>query len=86
MYFDLRDGVPIRFLHKSHMDCRRETVRAASFVGHVRLYRCGFDAYGLFLAPSLVGGRMRYIVAWLLGVPLSVIVIWYLVGHAACGR
>jgi hypothetical protein len=28
---------------------------------------------------------MRYIVAWLLGVPLSVIVIWYLVGHAACG-
>jgi hypothetical protein len=28
---------------------------------------------------------MRYIVAWLLGVPLSVIVVWYLVGHAACG-
>jgi len=28
---------------------------------------------------------MRYIVAWLLGVPLSVIVIWYIVGHAACG-
>ena len=31
------------------------------------------------------GGVMRYIVAWLLGVPLSVIVLWYLVGHAACG-
>jgi hypothetical protein len=29
---------------------------------------------------------MRYFVAWLLGVPLSVIVIWYLVGHAACGH
>jgi hypothetical protein len=29
---------------------------------------------------------MRYIVAWLLGVPFSVIVIWYVVGHAACGR
>jgi hypothetical protein len=28
---------------------------------------------------------MRYMVAWLLGVPLSVIVVWYLVGHAACG-
>ena len=27
---------------------------------------------------------MRYIVAWLLGVPFSVIVLWYLVGHAAC--
>jgi hypothetical protein len=27
---------------------------------------------------------MRYIVAWMLGVPFSVIVIWYLVGHAAC--
>ena len=29
---------------------------------------------------------MRYLVAWLLGVPFSVIVIWYLVGHAACGH
>ena len=29
---------------------------------------------------------MRYIVAWLLGVPLSLIVIWYVIGHAACGR
>jgi hypothetical protein len=29
---------------------------------------------------------MRYIVAWMLGVPFSVIVLWYLVGHAACGR
>jgi hypothetical protein len=29
---------------------------------------------------------MRYFAAWLLGVPLGVIVLWYLVGHAACGR
>jgi hypothetical protein len=29
---------------------------------------------------------MRYIVAWMLGVPFSVIAIWYVVGHAACGR
>jgi hypothetical protein len=29
---------------------------------------------------------MRYVVAWILGVPFSVIVIWYVVGHAACGR
>jgi len=28
---------------------------------------------------------MRYIVALLLGVPLSVIVLWYIVGYAACG-
>jgi len=28
---------------------------------------------------------MRYVVAWMLGVPFSVIVVWYLVGHAACG-
>jgi hypothetical protein len=28
---------------------------------------------------------MRYIVAWLLGVPFSVIVLWYIVGHMACG-
>jgi hypothetical protein len=29
---------------------------------------------------------MRYIVAWILGVPFSVIVLWYLVGHTACGH
>jgi hypothetical protein len=29
---------------------------------------------------------MRYVVAWMLGVPFGVIVIWYVVGHAACGR
>jgi hypothetical protein len=28
---------------------------------------------------------MRYIAAWILGVPFSVIVLWYIVGHAACG-
>jgi hypothetical protein len=27
---------------------------------------------------------MRYILAWLLGVPFSIIVLWYLVGHTAC--
>ena len=29
---------------------------------------------------------MRYAVAWLLGVPFSVIVLWFIVGHAACGH
>jgi hypothetical protein len=29
---------------------------------------------------------MRYLIAWLLGVPFGVIVLWYIVGHAACGR
>jgi hypothetical protein len=29
---------------------------------------------------------MRYVVAWLLGVPFGLIVIWYVVGHVACGR
>jgi hypothetical protein len=29
---------------------------------------------------------MRYFVAWMLGVPFGVIVLWYVVGHAACGR
>jgi hypothetical protein len=28
---------------------------------------------------------MRYLFAWLLGVPFSVIVLWYVVGHMACG-
>jgi hypothetical protein len=29
---------------------------------------------------------MRYLAAWLLGVPLGVIVLWFVVGHVACGR
>ena len=29
---------------------------------------------------------MRYVAAWMLGVPFSVIALWYVVGHAACGR
>jgi hypothetical protein len=28
---------------------------------------------------------MRYLVAWLLGVPLGVIALWFVVGHMACG-
>jgi len=27
---------------------------------------------------------MRYVMAWLVGVPFSVIVLWYIVGHTAC--
>ncbi len=29
---------------------------------------------------------MRYLAAWLLGVPLGLIVLWFVVGHAACSR
>jgi hypothetical protein len=28
--------------------------------------------------------HMRYIAAWILGVPLSVIAVWYIIGHTAC--
>jgi hypothetical protein len=28
---------------------------------------------------------MRYVVAWLLGVPLSVIAVWFVLSHTACG-
>jgi hypothetical protein len=31
------------------------------------------------------GGHVRYMIAWLLGVPFGIIVLWYIVGHAACG-
>ena len=27
---------------------------------------------------------MRYLVAWLLGVPFSLVALWYVVGHMAC--
>jgi hypothetical protein len=41
---------------------------------------------GAAIAIETAGGfRMRYIVAWMLGVPFSVIVLWYIVGHSACG-
>jgi hypothetical protein len=29
---------------------------------------------------------MKYMVAWMLGVPFGLIVLWFVVGHAACGR
>jgi len=38
------------------------------------------------LLPRDAEVGMRYIVAWILGVPFSVIVLWYIVGHAACGH
>ena len=38
----------------------------------------------VILLPSVAEVRMRYIVAWLLGVPLSLIALWYVVGHVAC--
>jgi hypothetical protein len=37
-------------------------------------------------APQPVGETsMRYIVAWLLGVPFSLIVVWYVLAHSGCG-
>ena len=39
--------------------------------------------FGHLVCGELV---MRYVIAWILGVPFGVIVLWYLVGHAACGR
>jgi hypothetical protein len=29
---------------------------------------------------------MRYIAAWILGVPFSLIVIWFVVAHSACAH
>jgi hypothetical protein len=41
---------------------------------------------GAPIAAATAGGfGMRYMVAWMLGVPFSVIVLWYIVGHSACG-
>jgi hypothetical protein len=30
-------------------------------------------------------GVMRFVVPWLLGVPFSLIVLWYLISQVACG-
>lgn len=44
---------------------------------------------GGFRTEACIGAQrrylMRYMVAWLLGVPFSLIVLWYVVGHTACG-
>ena len=40
----------------------------------------------VLLVSTEGGSGMRYVIAWMLGVPFSVIVLWYVVGHAACGR
>lgn len=29
---------------------------------------------------------MRYIAAWILGVPFSLIVLWFIVAHSACAH
>ncbi len=29
---------------------------------------------------------MRYIVAWVLGVPFSIVLIWYVLAHSACAH
>jgi hypothetical protein len=34
--------------------------------------------------PGSEGDAMRYLVAWILGVPLGVIALWFVVGHTAC--
>jgi len=40
---------------------------------------------GRFLAtPYAEVSCMRYIVAWALGVPFSIVVLWYIVAHAGC--
>jgi len=37
----------------------------------------------LFPSIQKIGGvkRMRYAIAWLLGVPVSIILVWFVVGH-----
>jgi hypothetical protein len=40
---------------------------------------------GRVLAPTARGGLfMRYIIAWALGVPFSIVALWYIVAHAGC--
>jgi hypothetical protein len=41
---------------------------------------------GVCIAVLGEGGfDMRYIAAWMLGVPVSVIALWYVLGHSGCG-
>jgi hypothetical protein len=40
---------------------------------------------GGVLAHTITEVMMRYLIAWLLGVPFGLIVLWYVIGHTACG-
>ena len=39
---------------------------------------------GLQIAVWVAEVSMRYIAAWMLGVPFSVIAVWYVFAHAGC--
>jgi len=43
------------------------------------------DGNGTSLAFRCKGGTMKYGVAWLLGVPFSLIVLWFLANQMGCG-
>jgi hypothetical protein len=46
----------------------------------------GCNAMGWILALPATEVEMKYGIAWLLGVPTSVIILWFLVSHIACGH
>ena len=48
------------------------------------LSRCCHGVVGILLLTTAEVLEMRYILAWALGVPFSVIVLWYIVAHAGC--
>ena len=62
------------------------TARGDSAVSGSRSKPFRTDDMAFNLLRTHLEAVMRYIVAWMLGVPFSVIALWYVVGHAACGR
>ena len=59
--------------------CTRE-VRSSAGSRAIRAEHPG----GRLFAMRSPGGFMRYILAWALGVPFSVVALWYIVAHAGC--
>lgn len=60
-------------------------INAASTTLKLRaLSRCFHGVVGILLLTTAEVLEMRYILAWALGVPFSVIVLWYIVAHAGC--
>jgi hypothetical protein len=70
---------------RAHETSRRRNDDVFGLERHPHVRNNIEDAGALFALP-VAGTYMRYMVAWLSGVPSSVIVLWYSVGHAACGH
>ena len=80
----------IRAVHGDRLSCTHGRVvsncinRTVEFQARVVEVQVSFDVVAFLLRAQAEVSCMRYIVAWALGVPFSIVVLWYIVAHAGC--